>query len=106
MLEPFFDPDFAELFVQANADFDALTDAQRIQVLAVQQTTIRLWEEAFYQYRGGRLDKTIWDPMVKQYSSYLSIQAFQRTWELRHSAYGDEFVEFVNGLTQLEYKIK
>ena len=106
MLQPLLDPDFAQLFVQANADFDSLTEAQRIQIIAQQQTTFRLWEEAFYQYRGGRLNKTIWDPMVKQYQSYISIAAFQRVWELRRSAYGDEFVEFVDGLARLEYKTK
>jgi len=106
MLKPFIDPAFAELFVRANSDFDGLTEAERIQVISVQQTNIRLWEEAFYQYQGGRLDETIWNTMVNQYSSYIAIESFKRVWDLRKASYNREFVEFVESLKQVEYKTK
>ena len=106
ILLPFADPDLCEVFVRANTDFDGLTDPERVQMIAVHSRNIRLWEEAYYQFQGGRLDENIWNTIVRQYSSYLSAPSFRRVWELRRAYYDDEFREFVESLDRLEYKIK
>ena len=106
MLLPFADADLCEVFVRANTDFDGLTDAERVQMITVNSRNIRLWEEAYHQFKGGRLDENIWNTMVRQYSSYLSAPSFLRVWKLRSAYYDDEFREFVESLDRLEYKIK
>ncbi|MGR8946694.1 MAG: hypothetical protein ACU84Q_01515 [Gammaproteobacteria bacterium] len=106
MLVPFMDPDFAELLVRANNDFDGLSDSERFQIIVAQQRNIRLWEEAYYQYKGGRLNENIWHSMVRQYSSFLSLHSFAKVWELRREFYNADFVDFVEGLERLEYKTK
>jgi hypothetical protein len=106
ILLPFADADLCEVFVRANTDFDGLTDAERVQMIAVNSRNIRVWEEAYHQFKGGRLDENIWNTIVRQYSSYLSAPSFLRVWELRSAFYDDEFREFVDSLDRAEYKIK
>ena len=96
----------AEIITRANRDFDALPDEDVFVLLAGLQRFLRLWEEAFHQYNDGRLDSKIWNVMVKQYASFISMPAMNRIWQLRKDYYDPEFREFVENLAKTEYKIR
>jgi len=100
------DPELPKLILRANDDFDALADDEAIRVVATMQRVLRVLEEAFIQHQDGRLDSRIWNTMVRQYSSFLSMQSFQRVWELRRKFFDDEFRTFVDELQRTEYSFR
>jgi len=100
------DPELPKLILRANDDFDALADDEAIRIVATIQRMLRVWEEAFIQHQDGRLDSRIWNTMVRQYASFLSMPSFQRVWELRRQFFDDEFRTFVDELRRTEYRFR
>ncbi len=98
------DEGLRKILMRANEDYDSLADDETLAILSGVQRMFRVWEEAFIQYQEARLDSRIWDTMVRQFASLLSVPAFQRVWELRREYYDDEFRAFVDGLERTEYR--
>jgi hypothetical protein len=90
------DPARAELSVKAMRGLEGLTDAEKIQVLALAQTYFRVWEEAHYQHTEKRLEASMWEAMCVQFGGLMSIPMFAESWNLRKSAYRKEFQHFVD----------
>ena len=103
---PYVDPDFAQVFVRANEDSGALTDAERVQIISAGQRMLRLWEEAYYQHVAGRLDERLWHSIVRQYSAFLSAGSFTRVWALRRDFYTESFCEFVDNVQKRAFETK
>ena len=103
---PYVDPDFAQVFVRANEDFDALSEAERVQIISAGQRMLRLWEEAYYQHAAGRLDERLWHSIVRQYSAYLSVASLIRVWALRRDFYTEGFSEFVDSVQKRAFVTK
>ncbi len=95
----------AEVITKANRDFDALSETEIFVLIAGLQRILRVWEEAYFQHRQGQLESHIWDPMAHQYSSYLSMPALNRVWDLRKEFFSSEFREFAENLELSEYRI-
>ena len=72
--------ELADIVIRGNADFDALSDAEKFVLIAGCQPILRVWEEAFFQHQAGRLDEYIWSVMVKQYAALLGGQSVARVW--------------------------
>ena len=96
----------AEIITKANKDFESLSDSEIFLLIAGLQRILRVWEEAYFQHREGQLDPHIWDPMVRQYASYLSMPAVNRIWQLRKEFFSSEFREFAENLEHAGYRIK
>lgn len=94
----FLDKQLAELFVAAKDGPENLTEAERLQFVAFVQRNYRVWEDAFYQRRQGRLDEPHWRSMERQYSSLLSWPGVRWVWEIRRDFYTPEFAAYVDGL--------
>ena len=105
-ISTFSSAEMAGVAARGNEDFDALSDTEVMQLIAGYQRIFRVWEEAFHQYKAGRLDRNIWDVMVLQYSSFLSSPSLGRVWDLRRQYYNGDFQDFVETLDTVEYKIR
>lgn len=92
----FQDAGLADIFSRGKDDFPSLTEPERLRFIAMVQAVFRVWEDAFYQYDGGRLDPRIWNSMLAQFSGYLSLPGVRRVWEIRKQAYNERFREFVD----------
>lgn len=97
--------DRAKVFAAGLNDFDDLTDAQRIQFLAISQSILRVWDEAYYQYQEGRLDERTWTAMLAQWTDFLAVDGVRKVWELRKHTYTDAFRIFVDSLEGGSYSI-
>lgn len=97
------DAALARVFVRGKTDFEALEEAERMQFISLFHSLFRVWEDAFYQHRGGRLPERVWNAMVAQYSSYLSLPGFVKVWQIRKHAYSDDFRAFVDATQPREY---
>jgi len=87
--------DMAELFESANEDYDSLTNAELIKLIAGIYPILRVWEEAYIQFEQGRLEERLWVAMNSQFTSYLDYPAINRIWNLRHQHFDKKFQEFV-----------
>ena len=90
--------DMAELFESANEDYDSLTNAELIKLIAGIYPILRVWEEAYIQFEKGRLEERLWIAMNSQFTSYLAYPAINRVWGLRHQHFDKKFQEFVGAL--------
>ncbi len=94
----FLDPALAELFVLGKDDHALLDDVQRVQFIALMQRNYRVWEDAFYQRREGRLDEPLWRSMERQYSALLHWPGMQWAWSIRRDFFTPDFRRYVDDL--------
>jgi len=85
----------ADVWARASKDYDALTEAEKVQVLAFFQRYFRALEGAFHQASDGLLDAQVWDGIARHIGSVMSTEAAQRIWSIRKYSYSDNFQEFV-----------
>jgi hypothetical protein len=101
----FKDGDIADFFVRGNTDFQSLTDVEKVRLFATINPLLKVFEEAFWQFRQDRFDEELWLPMVSQFSFFLAAPTLVQAWEQRKSHYNTDFQKFVDGLSKSEYKI-
>lgn len=99
------DPALTALFVKGNSDYASLHDAERLQLTAYCMVAFKLYEEAFYQSRRGRLDEYIWEGMLAQLKDSMATDVLQNIWQVRRHQFGRDFRGFVDGLGRGEYRI-
>lgn len=102
----FQDPNLAAIFVKAKTGFADLPEEERLQFIAMIHGVLRVWEDAYYQYRQDRLDERLWHAMVTQFSGYFSLPGVQRVWEIRKQAYSEDFRNFVDSTPPRTYVTK
>ena len=99
-------PHVAEIWIKSNKDATSLTDEELVQMFAVVQRNFRVWEEAFGLYRDGRLDRSIWQGITRQYASFLSHRGFRYVWDFRREFYNSEFRHYVDNLPTAAYRFR
>jgi hypothetical protein len=102
----FKDGDIADFFVRGNSDFQSLTDVEKVRLFAALNPLLKVFEEAFWQFRQDRFDEELWLPMVSQFSFFLAAPTLVQAWEQRKSHYNIDFQKFVDGLSKPEYQIQ
>lgn len=98
--------ELADLMVRANHDYESLTDAEKFQLMSAIQRIMRVWEESYFQRTSNNLDSHIWEPMVAQYSAYMSMPAIQRFWKLRSKFFNEDFRRFVDNNETTDYTLE
>ncbi len=98
--------EMADVMHKAINDYDALTGAEMLRVIAFTSRIFRVWEEAYMQFDAGRLDARMWDSMVRQFGGYMFLTPFKRIWEIRKEYFDESFRIFVEKLALKEYKMK
>jgi hypothetical protein len=53
----FKDADIADFFVRGNTDFQSLTDIEKVRLFATINPLLKVFEEAFWQFRQDRFDE-------------------------------------------------
>lgn len=94
----FMDPHLSDLFARGKDDVGVLDEPERIQFIAFIQRNYRVWEDAFYQYKAGRLDEPHWRSMERQYSALLSWPGVRRVWSMRREYFTPDFMRYVDSL--------
>ena len=104
-ITPFTDTDVAAAFAQLESG-DEISNAQRVQLNGAAQKLLRVWEEAFHQRNGGRLDEKVWNVIELQYQHFLASNAMRQTWAIRKDCYDPDFRDYVDSLEDREYVYK
>jgi len=100
------DIESCDLVVKASEDFSSLSDSERLRTMMIIMPNLRVWEEAYHQYRGGRLDEELWNAFVAQFRDIFAVSFVQEIWTLRKHVFTESFRQYVDKLDPGEYKIK
>jgi len=100
------DANLSDIFHRAMGTVDSITDQELLQMFAVSQRILRVWEEAYGLHETGRIDTDLWDAMVRQYASFLGHAGIRHVWDLRKQYYNEKFRAFVDELPASDYRIR
>ena len=97
------EPEMSEIWVAAIEDFDSLTPSQRLRFVIYLTVAIRSFEDAYFQWREGRLEKDVGRALLTPLLDVKSTEAFRRYWELRRHQFRSEFADYIDGLDAGKY---
>jgi len=97
------EPEMADIWVAAMADFDSLTPSQRLRFIIYLTVALRSFEDAYFQWREGRLEGEIWQSLLAPLIDVKSTASFDRFWALRRHHFRDEFADYIDDLDAREY---
>ncbi|EAQ99344.2 hypothetical protein KT71_16781 [Congregibacter litoralis KT71] len=100
MLSSLSEPDLAAIVVKGLDGYATLDPVEKIQAVSYLVGGLKLYEEAYYQYQQGRLDRFYWEGMLRQLEDTMSSDTMRNVWSLRCHQFGDEFRSLVDGLPQ------
>lgn len=72
-------PELSEFLHRAHAKPDTLTPAERMRFAAVMLTVFRHWDNLYYQFRSGTLDREMWKVYERTLARWLANEAWA-TW--------------------------
>ena len=97
------EPEMADIWVRAHEDFDSLSPRQRLRFVIYLMVSIRSFEDAYFQWREGRLEDEVWRSLLAPLRDVKSTEAFARFWELRRHQVRPEFADYLDSLEDGEY---
>ena len=101
----FRNPELAGLLSKGSANFEALSDTEKIQFVAMIQGPLRFWEEAYYQHKANRLSEQLWSGIHAQMRDFISTNGIQKVWNLREHTFSDEFRDYVANIELGDYSV-
>ncbi|MEJ2171300.1 MAG: hypothetical protein P8X59_00860 [Woeseiaceae bacterium] len=104
-ISAFRNSELAELLGKGSVDYEALSDTEKIQFVAMIQGPLRFWEEAYHQYKAGRLSAQLWNGIHAQMRDFISTDGLQKVWELREHTYSQEFRDYVANIELGTYRV-
>jgi hypothetical protein len=96
-------PELAEVWVAAMDDFDSLSPAHRLRFVVYLMVAVRSFENAYFQWREGRLEDSVWRSLLTSLLDIKSTESFARFWELRRHQFQPEFANYIDGLEVGKY---
>jgi hypothetical protein len=97
------EPEMAEIWVLAINDYDSLTESQRLRFIIYLTVALRSFEDAYFQWREGRLESEIWHGLITPLLDLKSTSAFGRFWKLRRHHFRPDFADYVDTLEVGKY---
>ena len=97
------DPGMAEIWVLGMEDFDQLTTPQQLRFFIYLTVTLRSFENAYFQWRQGRLETDVWNPLLAPLIDVKSTAAFGVFWKMRKHHFRLEFADYVEKLESGDY---
>ena len=92
------DPVFVDLVARANADFDALSVAERMQLERFVMSGMDLWAYALKSFRRGTIDEEEWLAWNGFFSGEFESDPWRRIYAQYRHGYADSFRQHVDSL--------
>ena len=87
----------AEIYSRGERGLDQLTDAERYLFSKISRGYFRVFEEAYFHHKVGRLEDVYWDILWGQFSLALEVPGIRQDWE-QMAGFSPEFKDFGNSL--------
>jgi hypothetical protein len=90
------DPNFSSLTRKGMIAFDELTEEEKFQFILLMVTVFRRFENIFYQYHKGFLDKELWEGYKQSMLLYFYTSGGQVFWNLRGEHFSRLFRNYLD----------
>ncbi|MFT5482131.1 MAG: hypothetical protein ACI9GW_000779 [Halieaceae bacterium] len=95
--------DLTEIFVRANENYDAISEAESVRLIVVTTNLFRAWEEAFLTQKDGHLGVDMWVVISRDYTQTMGASSMRHIWSIRKGNYDPDFQKYVDGLDSQQY---
>ncbi|HVF35979.1 MAG TPA: hypothetical protein VND91_11710 [Candidatus Saccharimonadia bacterium] len=95
------DAEFARIWREALADFEARTPDERVRFLAFTSTLFRFYESSHVQWLRGQLDREHWHTIEQMAASLSAQPGIKAWWALRRYWHSEKFRRWFEGLAPL-----
>jgi len=86
-------------------DLDSLSPPEKLQINAMAQQYLRVWEQAHYQHTEGRLEPESWEAINNQFMDFMALEVISSVWKIRRNAFRKSFREYVESLDVGDYRL-
>lgn len=97
------DPALAQIWLAGLDDIGALSDVERLRFVIYITTIMRSYENAFFQWRSGRLDDETWNTLVAVVRDVKSTPMYSQVLEIRRHHFRPEFMNYMDELEVGDY---
>ena len=97
------DPELADIWLKGIDDFRSLSDVHRLRFVIYLASTMRSFENAFFQMKANRLDDETWNTLSSVVRDVASTAGFQEFMKIRKHHFRPEFVEYLENLEEGDY---
>jgi hypothetical protein len=101
-------PELADILTAGNSDYESLSPSHRLRFNQYVNTSLNLWERAFYYRQDGLLDDdgwTSWDTYIRArmqmgfgWPDGKADDTWRRAWRVGEAVYGEAFRRHVNSV--------
>jgi hypothetical protein len=95
--------EMADVWVAAIEDFDSLSASQRLRFVIYLMVAVRSFEDAYFQWREGRIEDDVWHSLLTSLVDVKSTTAFDRFWQLRRHQFRTDFADYIDSLEEGAY---
>jgi hypothetical protein len=100
-------PEFSDLRNRAAADPSSVSESDYIRLYSHARVLFRRFENDFFQYRSGTFDSGAWEGYRHSLATDILASASTRAfWEQQRSAFGPEFIAFIEEQIESARKIE
>lgn len=92
--------DIAALYMKGSPGIENLTETEKYQMHTINYGFHRIFEEAFYQYREGRLDSDQWEAIDAHLRMILGVRGIQQDWMTKEDVYDKAFTDLANAIVE------
>jgi len=96
-------PELAAIWLKGIDDFNSLPDVQRLRFVIYLASTMRSFENAFFQMKANRLDNETWDTLTAVVRDVASTAGFQEFLKIRKHHFRPEFIAYLENLEAGDY---
>jgi len=97
------DPEMADIWTSGIDDIDSLSPSQRLRFVVHLMLALRSFEDAYFQWREGRLESDTWNSLVSTLKSAKSTAGFNWFWGQRRHYFRESFAAYVDNLEGKQY---
>lgn len=100
------DPDLSNLTRKGMGSYENLTEEEQFRFLMLMTTVFRRFENIFYQYEKGFLEKELWDGYRQSMLLYFHTNGGQAFWRARALHFSGLFQKYLDSTSPDEVKSK
>jgi len=100
------DPGLAEIWVVGIEGLDSLSDVERLRFVIYLTSAMRSFENAYYQWKNGRLDNETWGTLSAVLKDVKSTAGFIEFFKMRRHHFRSEFSDFIDDLEPGRYSYR
>ena len=93
-------PDVASIIVRAEADYDELTEEEKLRFVKYVQNNFNSWEAAYLYHQEGLLRTDVWQTVDTANRRIFEDEIYLILWSRNHEVFVPDFVAHIEGIIE------